>query len=191
MRYYQEVKILPSQEVSEAFIWEKLYRQLHIGLVSLKDEDDNVPLGVSFPGYQLSPRGLGHQLRIFAEEEQMLKALKLDTRLERLKDYVQTKRISPVPDVVQGYAVYRRVHQTKSVAQKARRYAKRHFMSFDDAEKLFPQKSLEEKYPYLQLESLTNKKRFSLFISKEHKERPANGKFNVYGLSSETTVPEF
>lgn len=191
MRYYQEATILPSQEVSAAFIWTKAHRQLHIGLVAMKDENGNVPIGVSFPEYQLSPCGLGCKLRVFAEEESALAALGLEKLLARLRDYVHVTGIRPVPARPKGYTVYRRVHAAKSVAQKARRYAKRHGISYEEAETLFTQERPEGKLPYLQLDSLTNKNRFSLFIAKEEREQAVKGKFNVYGLSAEATVPEF
>lgn len=191
MRYYQEVTILPSQEVSAAFIWTKAYRQLHIGLVALKDGNGNVPIGVSFPDYQLAPCRLGCKLRIFAEEESALEALGLEKLLARLRDYIHITKIRPVPARPKGYAVYRRVHSAKSAAQKARRYAKRHGISCEEAEALFPQEHPEGKLPYLQLDSLTNKNRFSLFIAKEATEQTVQGPFNVYGLSAGATVPEF
>ena len=191
MRYYQEVTMLPGQEISAAFIWTKAYRQLHIGLASLKDGNGVVPIGVSFPDYRLSPCGLGCKLRVFAEEESSLEALGLEKLLVRLRDYVHITGIRPVPASPKGYAVYRRVHQAKSLAQKARRYAKRHAIAYEEAAKLFPAERSEDKLPYLQLDSMTNRNRFSLFISREIREQPAKGAFNVYGLSTDATVPEF
>lgn len=198
MRYYQEVTLLPSQEIPLSFLWTKVYGQIHIGLVSLKDEKDCVPIGVSFPEYQpLSPKrgekggGLGTKLRIFAREEEQLNALNVEKLLDRLRDYVHITSIRSVPNCLKGYVVHRRFHQTKSVAQMARRHARRHNLSYEDAEALFEQQPREKTLPYIQLTSLTNRHRFTLFIGKEETEQPTEGSFNVYGLSTSATVPQF
>ncbi len=199
MRYYQEVTLLPSQEISLAFLWTKVFRQLHLGFVSMKDEKDCIPVGVSFPGYQLPsrergkkvPGSMGNVIRLFAEDTDTLEKLGADKYLERLRDFVHITRIRPVPEKTSGYAVYHRVHSAKSIAQKARRYAKRHDISYEEAEKRFSEENLEVKLPYMQISSLTNRNQFSLFIKKEMKGQQTNGKFNVYGLSSDSTVPEF
>ena len=198
MRYYQEVTLLPSQEIPLSFIWTKVYGQLHIGLVSLKDENERTPIGVSFPEYRpIAPKrgeksgGLGTILRIFAREENALKALDVEKLIARLRDYVHISGIRPVPEQLKGYAVYRRFHQKKSVAQKARRYARRHAMDFKAAEKLFPQEQMEGGFPYIQMVSLTNRHRFGLFVVKEKHEQEKEGLFSVYGLSELATVPEF
>ena len=198
MRYYQEITLLPSLEIPLSFLWTKVYGQLHLGLVSMKDEKDCVSIGVSFPAYQAISHkrgekggGLGTRLRLFAKDASELEALGVEKLLARLRDYVHITGIRPVPERLNGYAVYRRFHQIKSVGQKARRFAKRHAIAREEAEKLFPSERPEKKFPYLQLNSLTNQNRFSLFIAKETTEQPAEGTFNVYGLSTGATVPEF
>ena len=198
MRYYQDVTLLPSQEISLSFLWTKVFGQLHLGLVSLKDENNCTPIGIAFPEYKkLSSKraekdeGLGTKLRILADEEEELKAFGAEKLLERLKDYVHITSIRPIPNRLKGYAVYRRFHQAKSVAQQARRYARRHGISYEEAELLIKQKPLEKSLPYVHITSLTNHHSFELFIAKEEKSQPAAGSFGLYGLSSEATVPEF
>ncbi len=198
MKYYQEVTLLPSQEIPLSFLWTKVYGQLHLGLVSLKDETDCTPIGVSFPEYQpFAPGrnkkagGLGTKLRLFAPEENDLNALDAANLLARLRDYVHITGIRPVPNRLKGYTVYRRFHQTKSVAQKARRHARRHGIPYEEAQALFPEQPWEKSLPYIQMVSLTNRHRFDLFIVREEQSQPAEGGFSVYGLSLSATVPEF
>ena len=198
MKYYQEVTLLPSLEISLAFLWTKVYGQIHLGLVSLKDENDCTPIGVSFPEYQPFSHkrgekdgGLGTKLRLFAKEEGDLNAMGVEKLLARMKDYVHITSVRLVPERPKAHAVYRRFHQTKSVAQKARRFANRHGMEYTEAEKLFPQVQMESAFPYIQMVSLTNRHRFDLFIVKEKKEQSTEGGFSVYGLSASATVPEF
>ena len=75
--------------------------------------------------------------------------------------------------------------------RKARRYAKRHDMSIEEAQKLFPALTHKVQYPYIQLESMTNHHRFSLFIQKKEAVKQHCEGFSAYGLSTETSVPDF
>lgn len=192
MQFYQELTLLPSYDISDNVLWSHIYRQLHIGLVSLFN-DEGRTFGISLPGYSLNGKksSLGSKLRIFAEEEQSLEKLNLSQRLAEYEDYLHITKIRVLPHI-KGYAVYSRVHSVKTVAQKSRRYAARHNTSVLEAEKLFPQPKQFCQCPYVQMKSLSNGNSFRLFIkktimdgdSKEHS-------FSVYGLSETSTVPEF
>lgn len=48
MKYYQEITIIKSPDISPYFIWSKLYTQLHLALVEVKNPDDSSNIGVSF-----------------------------------------------------------------------------------------------------------------------------------------------
>ena len=92
---------------------------------------------------------------------------------------------------MQRLVTYSRYQPEATAMRKARRYAKRHDMSIEEAQKLFPALTHKVQYPYIQLESMTNHHRFSLFIQKkEAVEQPCEG-FSAYGLSTETSVPDF
>ena len=200
MKYYQEITILPCTEVPAYFLWSKVYQKLHLGFASQKDVQGNIPVGVSFPSYRenedSSSEGeeacaLGYKLRLFAEDETVLERFALSKLLHRLEDYVHITRVRPVPKNLKGYATYSRFHQRNSVEQKARRYAKRHDISYENAEQLFPVQKFEEGLPYIQMKSSTNQNMFRLFIKKENKDYSVNEGFSSYGLSNRSTVPEF
>ena len=198
MRYYQEITLLPSQDISLSFLWRKVFNQIHIGLVEMKDEENHSPIGVSFPEY-LSPSdaikynkkmGIGKKLRVFAEDIALLESMNIQKLLNRFLDYVHITGIRPVPDKVKGYAVYRRVHAIKSVPQKARRFAKRNSVSYEEAEARF-QSPGKIVLPFIPMKSVSNSNSFFLFINRDERNQSTNGSFGLYGLSAETTVPEF
>ena len=51
MKYYQEITLIDQAEISPYFIWSKLYTQLHIAFAEIKDADDKISMGTSFPQY--------------------------------------------------------------------------------------------------------------------------------------------
>jgi len=51
MDYYQEITLIDQAEISPYVIWSKLYQQLHIALAEIKDGNNKVNIGVSFPQY--------------------------------------------------------------------------------------------------------------------------------------------
>ena len=193
MQFYQELTIQPGPEMPANFILSKIYQTIHLAFVSHKDAEDKVTYGVSFPEY--SPEGdvigLGRKIRIFAETEEQLEQLGLSNVLKRYTDYVRIKRIRPVPMHTSGYAIYSRYHTENSQAQKARRYARRHGIDISEAGKLFPKDKKGYQYPYIQLRSASNKHPFRMYVRKETANQPVNVGFSVYGLSNQSSVPEF
>jgi CRISPR-associated endonuclease Csy4 len=51
MDYYQEITLIDQAEISPYFLWSKIYMQLHFALVEMKDQYNQVPIGISFPDY--------------------------------------------------------------------------------------------------------------------------------------------
>lgn len=200
MKYYQELTVLPSAEIPAFFIWSKLYQKIHLGLASELDEDGTGWIGVSFPDYHAEDEemsegekcALGRRLRLFSDERERLETLDIRSRLRPLSDYVHITSIRPVPTrAVRGYATYSRFHQVSGTDKEARRFARRHEISENEARRLFPKQKFQNGIPYIQLKSLTNQNPFRLFIQKERREESAMDGFNSYGLSLHSTVPEF
>lgn len=196
MKYYQELTIIPSFEVSAYFIWSKVYQQLHLGFVEAQDQNGLVPFGVSFPQYQYDKRkgGIGEKMRVFGNREDELTELGIKKWLQRLSDYVHITGIREVPEKKAGYAVYRRVHKESSPDQKALRFIKRHreaSIEYEEAVKMFLKKRSECALPYINQKSLTNRNAFRLYIAKLYSEKNVYDGFGTYGLSNTSTVPEF
>lgn len=190
VKYYQELTILPDGEVNENHIWGKLYQSVHIALSDKMEERGRI--GVSFPHYSLD--GLGDKLRIFAETEEDLLALNMQQQVARYRDYVHVKSIAKIPKHV-AWATFRRRHNKGNPAKLARRYAKRHNVSFDEAINLFSEqehrKQEHRKLPYVVLRSDSNGYEYRLSIEKIDKEEVAEMGFGSYGLDNQSTVPVF
>ncbi len=188
MDYYQEITLLPDLEVPPAFLWTKVFSQLHIAFADEKNRNGRNPYAVSFPEY--GEEGLGEKIRIFAEEEE-LERLNLPKVLARFMDYVHYKSIRKVPRI-KRYAVYSRYQPEAALWRKAKRYAKRHpETDIEKAKQLLKTKKESEKWPYIQMKSLSNGENFSLFIKKRIEEKPVEAEIGTYGLSNLGTVPEF
>ena len=84
MNYYQEISLLSNVDVSLYFLWKKVYRQVHLALVEHKNIRNTSSVGVSFPGYNVEKNSLGRKLRLFSENEEVLKCMQLDQKLSGL-----------------------------------------------------------------------------------------------------------
>lgn len=142
-------------------------------------------------GHTVSTVSLGKKVRLFSPDEAMLQQLNLTKWLVRLNDYVHYTSIRPTPTKITHYANYRRQHLKGSVEKLARRYAKRHGISLEEALQHYIYKACNSPLPYVHLKSLTNQQPFRLLIEKKLCGELVQQEFNAYGLSSVSTVPEF
>ena len=197
MKFYIELTIVNSTDITFSTAWSKLFTQLHLAFVEQKDANEQIAYGVSFPEFKtVEAKGkkitlLGSKLRIFANSMQALEQLNLDKWLERLTDYVHIKSAKQVENATQNLTVNRHRPQA-SVGNLARRYVSRHDVSLDVALKRlegFNQKS--EPCPYIQLKSLSGGNDFSLCINQKLADKENVGKFSTYGLSATSTVPHW
>ena len=200
MKYYIEVTLIENPELVAYQLWSKLYTQLHIALAEMKNSDNKVNIGVSFPQYRFNQtKGvgfLGEKLRIFAQSEAELQTLDLKKWLDRLTDYVHMTSIREVPENVKGYAIYKRKQVKTNVQRLARHRVKRGDISFDEALARYSNVLTTTDLPYIQMLSLStsdeqDKKRFKLFIEKYDAQQSETQVFSSYGLSSVSSVPEF
>lgn len=53
MKFYQELTLLPQDEINIYFLWSKTFQQIHLGLVEMQDDQKRVPIGLSFPEYKM------------------------------------------------------------------------------------------------------------------------------------------
>ena len=214
MNYYQELLLLPQEEIPIHFLWSKVFQQIHLGLVEIQDGQRQVPIGLSFPEYISGEKVslLGSKLRILAKDEATLVQFNTAKWLSRLSDYVHCTSIRPVPEKITGYAIYQRQQPKTNPERLARRYAKRHRVDYDTALNgtvvlsVKPTQSIEDnkaemRYsempyqviatPFIRLKSLSNEQAFCLWIKKTQVAEPSGTSFSSYGLSTITTVPEF
>jgi CRISPR-associated endonuclease Csy4 len=214
MKYYLEMTLLPNSDINLFTLWSTLFGQIHLGLVEIQDDQGYVPIGISFPEYVVGDKFsvLGGKCRLFAHDETTLQRFDTQKCFEHLKDYVHCTSIRLVPEKLSGYAIYQRLQPKTNQARLARRYAKRHDMDFDTAfnstvqlltdkvpvnanyKMAFRYCDLSEKIistPFIRLKSLSNQNSFCLWIKKTDVVVSSGTHFSCYGLSANSTVPEF
>ena len=194
MGFYCEITLLPNPEVNINFLWSKVFQQIHLGLVEIQDDQGRVPIGVSFPEYVVGEKYsvLGGKCRLFAPDEATLARFNAAKWLVRLNDYVHCTGIRPVPEKLAGYAVYQRQQPKTNKERLARRYAGRHSVDYDTA--LMRYNSMAHQTitaPFIRLKSLSGNQVFCLWIKKTVVVEPSGSTFSSYGLSAESSVPEF
>lgn len=200
MKYYQDITIIPCFEISVYHIWEKVFRQVHLAIVDSQsafanqDNDTKYPIGVAFPQYRYTEENkhLGKTLRLFADTEQQLIELQATKWLSKMLDYVHIKSIRMVPDSIKSYNSFWSPSTHSNIHRLARRKAKRQKISLEQAMKeLHGFKEEQLDYPYIHCNSMSSQQRFRKFIKiKNHEEYISKG-FNSYGLSSQSTLPNF
>jgi len=204
MKVYQEIKLLESPEIPLHFLWEKVFQQIHLGLVEIQDDQGHVPIGLSFPEYISGEKVslLGSKLRLLAKDEASLVQFNTAKWLSRLSDYVHCTSIRPVPEKITAYAIYQRQQPKANPERLARRYAKRlakrenRVEDESDYENALTQCSkrnhLTLSSPFIRLKSLSSDNNFCLWIKKIPVDIQASTMhFSSYGLSSVSSVPEF
>lgn len=198
MWYYQEITLHPTADVPESFMMSNIYGKLHLALSGSRDTEGKIHCGVSFPEYSLNPKTLGKKIRVLSQNKDALKGLSLDSVFSLLikRRYIHLTPIRAVPiQLVKHYAVYRRLGLANARC-KARRFAKRHAVSVDEAESFFPREKNDE-LPYVWFNSHSTGQNFGLIIQKqlvEGKEchpEDMSLDFSSYGLSGHQFVPEF
>lgn len=219
MRFYQEITLIETLDVSPYFIWSKLYTQLHLALVEQQNSDKTVNFGVSFPNY-VGPRieqdekrrgSLGNKLRVFASSAEELQRLNLHKWLERLADYLHVRSIQPVPATTPEHVLVKRYRVDINLDRLTRRFIRRKEqregiqITFKEARKLQNQRYAEnqkaqqegntrskaEDFPYIKMQSFSGEKEFSLQIQQIPVRESVQGTFSTYGLSNHATVPHW
>jgi len=198
MKFYLDITLLPDAEANIGFLWQKVFQQVHIALVNVKNTSGKSDIAVSFPGYGGKEFPLGNKLRLLATTHERLNQLEIGRWLNRLSDYCHHTSIKEVPQTVEEFSTFKRVRFDTNVERMARRRAKRKGESFEDAMNILKGfKDKKSSLPYINMESSRkpqnqNKKhKFRLFIERIIQDEPSIGEFNCYGLSKTATVPMF
>jgi len=192
MKYYLDITLLPDAETNLGFLWQKVYQQVHLALVENKVTKYQSEIAVSFPEYGNKVFPLGAKLRLLAETKAKLEQLDVIKWLNRLTDYVHCTSIKDVPDSVSSFTCFERVQVATNKERKARRRVKRHGGTLEEALAYFA--NFEVQYstlPFINMNSLSENKKFKLFVNKIDVSEQRNGEFNCYGLSKIATVPSF
>lgn len=195
MKYYIDIKLLSDTEISLGFIWEKVYAQMHLAMVSQKNNDGMCKVGFSFPKYGKS-FPIGDTLRLFAPTKKEFELLNTEEHLKKFSDYVLISEINEVPSNIDTYVNFSRKQFKSNKERLIRRHAKRQGISIEEAREKYKEfdeekKIKENKLPYVNMNSLSNQNKMKVFITKNIKEKATEGLFTSYGLSKTSTVPYF
>jgi CRISPR-associated endonuclease Csy4 len=195
MQHYQEITLLPNDEIGHYFLWSKIYQQIHFALVKLAAGKESA-VGVSFPEYSKSQPRLGRKARLFAEDVATLNALNITEWLNRLSDYCHISSVKSVPDNTQYVHVIRKQCVT-SPERLARRRAKRKGESYEQALSHYEGLKVKGSHlPFIEMRSEStqngsDKNRFRLLVDQHVVAKSQSGVFSCYGLSKTATVPWF
>lgn len=187
MGHYFEMAIRPDPDFVVETIINSVYNRFHLILADQKE----LNIGISFPDYDLSAKRLGSRLR-FHGEVNHLTVLKPLLQQGGVQDYVSSTEIQVLPQTSEYVAVHR-VQVKSNPLRLARRYARRHQITEEEA--LLKYQSAKSEYvslPYVVMNSRSSGQRFRLFIRQERvNENNGKGRFNTYGLSKEATLAYF
>ncbi|WP_067218223.1 type I-F CRISPR-associated endoribonuclease Cas6/Csy4 [Marinomonas gallaica] len=199
MKHYIDITLLPSDDIGVHFLWSKLMMQVHLALVEIQDDKQQVPIAVSFPKYQTSGNEtlgfVGNKLRLFANDKNDLERLNLGKWLNRLEDYVHMKSIADVPSDVLGYESFNRRRKSGSPDKHIKRRMQRHNETLEQAAEFFKGYNMakeDKELPFIRMKSLHSDNEFCMSIIR-NEAVPSNNSamFNTYGLSAEGVLPKF
>ena len=195
MKYYIELDLKNTPDITLYALWGKVYTQIHLALTELQAALGTGKVGVAFPEYRFDAAvqmgRLGSKLRVFADDAAVLQQLNLAQHLRRYADYVQLSAVAAVP-AEHGLACYARVQVKSGAERAARRLIKRHpELNYETELARLQALSVHSALPFIQLNSLSSKQTFRLFIAKTAAMAAQTGDFGSYGLSNTATVPDF
>lgn len=197
MKYYIDITLEVHQRSMSYTLWTTLYNQLHIAFADAKNKK-GVEFGVSFPTYISSEnaRTLGNKIRIFGSRNELCE-LDIHKWLKRIISFLSISSVKKVPKITE-FAIFKRVQpkgfeRTKKDREKFIQHLMSKFnLSLEEAEKSATQKDIKQvKYPFVNVDSVTNFNNFKLFIDKIEMTHEQKGEFGTYGLSDSATVPIF
>ena len=185
--HYIDLKVVPDPESGPAQLMGALYDRLHLALV----QQNRGRIGISFPGYSLSPRTLGTTLRLHGSQTDLQQLMAIDW-LKGMRDHVRMKDVTVAPTNAPQRTVQRRQFKT-SAARMRRRRMRRKGETLEQATEAIPT-SMERRpdLPYIHLHSRSTMQPFCLFIALGPLQPAATpGDFNTHGLGGPATIPWF
>lgn len=187
MLHYIDIHLRPDPEFPAHQLMAALYGKLHRALVLSRSSR----VGVVFPGYGVSPPGLGDTLRLFGPAEDLAGLMRLDW-LQGMRDHVTLAAPGPVPAHAEPCRL-QRVQAKSSPERLRRRQMRRHGMTAEQARERVPDAAAEKlALPFLVVTSASTGQRFRLFLRLDQAPltRLAT-EFNAYGLAQDGGVPCF
>jgi CRISPR-associated endonuclease Csy4 len=184
MNKYQDIHIDGSDEVSVNSVINKVAEKLHYRLVETRLND----ISISFP--KSNNNFFGNIVRIIGSENS-LNILNSNNWLKSLSGYIL---INPVKDIPKDhkYCSVRLSRKKNSKLAWAKRYSKRHNITFEEAINKWIEPKLDDcSLPFLISKSSSTGQKYSRFIKQSEEKEFVSGSFNTFGLSKIATIPIF
>ena len=164
-----------------------LFTKLHRVLAQVQAST----IGVSFPGYGLSPATLGNTLRLFGPALDLARLME-HPWLTGVKNHTIVGAITPVP-ITATCRRLQRVQAKSNPERLIRRHIRRHDLSEAEVRAIYEGAQAQRlQLPFVALTSGSSGQAFKLFLKLGPAEgQPQPGVFNAYGLSPTATVPWF
>lgn len=203
MKYFIELTLLDNRDIALHKLWSKIYDQLHLRLVEAKNLRGQTNIGVSFPEYQFDAAHnihmMGSKLRVFSPIKLSLEQIDLHKYLKYWLDYIHITSIREIPKEINGYAIYKRtrIHGQHGINRKIMRHAtykaEKENITYEEAIQGYQHWSMSQTIPpYIGINSATSKQFLRLYIEKVVvSDSTVELLFSTYGLSSDSSVPEF
>ena len=185
--HYIDLTVVPDPETNAPQLLGALYDRLHLTLVQQRTEH----IGVSFPGYSITPRALGNRLRLHGDTVSLQQLLETDW-LKGLRDHVRMTEMAPAPENAVHRTIQRRQFKTNADRLRRRRMRRKGETPEQAAQAIPGSVERRPNLPYLNVRSRSSGQPFCLFIALGPAcDRATSGRFNSYGLGGPATVPWF
>lgn len=188
LSHHLEFTVIPQADMVTPEALALILQWLHPQLPNYQGE-----VGIAFPGY-IRNRSLGSRLRLFASE-QTLARIRQSGIEEGINDYALIGKIKEIPAGVKEHVCYTRQRQKGlSDLRRAKKRLATQGLSNEEVERRLAnkaRKALAKPAPYLYLQSQSTGQRMTLAIERKTQSEACAGQFGSYGLSNQTTVPDF
>ncbi len=196
MRKYMQITLVPDEAfgITLPVLMSHVMQALHGLFVQMKDDQDTIPVGVSFPAYDEHKPSLGDKVRIHGRDDELVH-LDVSGALSSLQDYVHATSPRVIPEARQkGYVAYSRLRHDHGKEKLIRRRMKRHGLSREKAEQDYAdyQQEFFPNCPFVMMCSASTGNNFyPLYIKRFFLGSPGEDRFNTFGINPSAGVEQF
>lgn len=188
LSHYFDLKAIPQAEITQSEVISHIMQLLHQMLPEF-----NGKIGLSFPAYG-QQKTLGGIIRLLGSEKGIATINQELKQSNAIKDYALIGPVSPIPETVNSYACFSRLHKkgASHIRRSQKRLTQRGEWSDEIAENMMVKHLQQKALPHVHLKSSSTGQNWILQINRQLSKLPNNeGAFNSFGLSKQLTVPLF
>lgn len=188
LSHYFDIKAIPQADITQSEVISHIMQLLHQILPQF-----NGKIGLGFPAYG-QQKTLGGIIRVFGSEKDISVIHQELLQSNSMKDYALIGPISSIPERVNGYAYFKRLHQkgASQIRRSQKRLTEQGKWSDDIADNMLVKHMKQKNLPHVHLKSSSTGQNWILQIQQQLSNHPSSeGEFNSFGLSKQLTVPLF